>query len=324
MKQIIVISILVGLVIFLSNCKEVTKPQIDSASRAAQTARNDDLTLLVNSCTNCHSLTSDSENQIAPDLSQIKERYLLKSSNRIEFVELMSGFLLEPKEEISLMPDAIDKYGLMSKLTLTKEIYKEIISSLYDADLNKLKASSQLTELNEQFDNENTKVEVSQDNFLLQAKEVALNAKALLGKNLKQAIKKGGSQGAVGFCNMAAIPLTDSIAILNNHLVKRVSDKPRNPENNANAQEVAYIAKAKMQIAKGKKATPEIVKTEDKEEVAYFPIMTNSLCLQCHGNKLLDINLLTQDHIQELYPRDLATGYTSNELRGIWVIKKSN
>jgi hypothetical protein len=45
------------------------------------------------------------------------------------------------------------------------------------------------------------------------------------------------------------------------------------------------------------------------------------MCLQCHDNPETDIVPEVSTKINELYPEDKATGYASNELRGIWVIE---
>ena len=53
----------------------------------------------------------------------------------------------------------------------------------------------------------------------------------------------------------------------------------------------------------------------------YYPITTQAMCLQCHGNPESDIAPETLSAIERFYPEDLATGYGENELRGIWVVE---
>ena len=55
--------------------------------------------------------------------------------------------------------------------------------------------------------------------------------------------------------------------------------------------------------------------------VGYYPIVTNQMCLQCHGKAYKDINDATLNKINKLYPNDQATGYLENELRGIFVVE---
>jgi uncharacterized protein DUF3365 len=148
----------------------------------------------------------------------------------------------------------------------------------------------------------------------------ALSAKAVLGKNLVGAIKAKGAEHAVGFCSAKAIPLTDSVALALNVQIKRVSDKPRNPENKANGSQLKFIMAGKQLLAQGKIIKPQL-QEHDGKMIGYYPIVTNSMCLQCHGLPNDQITQATQKKLDDLYPLDMAKGYAENELRGIWVIE---
>jgi hypothetical protein len=51
----------------------------------------------------------------------------------------------------------------------------------------------------------------------------------------------------------------------------------------------------------------------------YSPIViTNPLCLQCHGIPGTDLAPSTVALLQQLYPRDEATGFKLGDLRGLW------
>ncbi len=140
-----------------------------------------------------------------------------------------------------------------------------------------------------------------------------------LGKNLMGAIQKEGTLGAMEFCNVQAYPLTDSMAVVHKAKIKRVSDKPRNPSNQANDEELGYIESFKTTIASGKEVVP-IVSEENGQVRFYSPITTNAMCLQCHGKPIEQIQPATMTKLQELYPEDQAIGYTENEVRGIWAV----
>jgi hypothetical protein len=68
------------------------------------------------------------------------------------------------------------------------------------------------------------------------------------------------------------------------------------------------------------KESDPIVLVSGENVKFYYPIKTNSMCLQCHGNPASDIKPLTLAQIDKLYPNDLATGYSENQVRGIWSI----
>jgi hypothetical protein len=147
----------------------------------------------------------------------------------------------------------------------------------------------------------------------------ALSTKAVLGKNLMSKIQKEGTLAALKFCNIKAYPLTDSMSVVHKAVIKRVSDKPRNYKNKASAEENEYISIFKKDIKLNKESEPIVVETKEKVSF-YYPIKTNSMCLQCHGKSTSDIKINTLKHIKELYPNDLATGYSENQVRGIWSI----
>ncbi len=63
-----------------------------------------------------------------------------------------------------------------------------------------------------------------------------------------------------------------------------------------------------------------IVEEMDGKTNLYFPIMTNSMCMQCHGKPGVDIENSTLAAIQGKYPEDKATGYSVNQVRGMWKV----
>jgi hypothetical protein len=146
------------------------------------------------------------------------------------------------------------------------------------------------------------------------------STKAVLGKNLLSAIKTKGTAEALSFCNERAVVLTDSMSLEHNTRVKRVSDKNRNAINAANEMELAYIKHAHDVLASGGNIEPHVQELEGKM-IVYYPILTNAMCLQCHGKPEEDIKPSTLSKLHMLYPQDKGVGYEENELRGIWVVE---
>ena len=68
--------------------------------------------------------------------------------------------------------------------------------------------------------------------------------------------------------------------------------------------------------------TPSFTGTDGKI-TGYFPIETNANCLQCHGSKEMDIKPNVLKKIELLYPKDEATGYKINEIRGLFVVTQN-
>ena len=147
----------------------------------------------------------------------------------------------------------------------------------------------------------------------------AKSTQAELGKNLMGAIQDEGTLGALAFCNIEAYPLTDSMATVHNAEIRRVSDRPRNPDNKANEKQLAYIDHFKRKIASGEQYEP-IVENEHGIISFHAPIVTKAMCLQCHGKPEEQIQPLTMLKLQDLYPEDKAIGYDVDQVRGIWSI----
>jgi hypothetical protein len=168
----------------------------------------------------------------------------------------------------------------------------------------------------------NTKVNyISDEQYYLDlGKNISASTQSFLGKNLMVAMAKGGSEYALEFCNSKAYILTDSMALLHQTSIKRVSDKARNPLNVANRLEKSIIISIKDQIKKGESPKPEIREIKGKM-VAYYPIVTNAMCLQCHGKVNQTVQQKTFDKINNYYPEDQAMGYDVNQLRGLWVVE---
>lgn len=159
-----------------------------------------------------------------------------------------------------------------------------------------------------------------EQNYEELVKQIAGNTKSTLSKNLSESIAEGGSARAVEFCNTRANQITDSLSGANKAIIKRVSDKPRNPENSANDEELTLMNEWKKAMAAGEKIQPRFVETGDKV-TGYFSIETNAMCLQCHGTPGKTISGETLEKINSLYPQDRATGYGENELRGLLVVE---
>jgi hypothetical protein len=140
-----------------------------------------------------------------------------------------------------------------------------------------------------------------------------------LGKNLMGTIAKKGTNAAVSFCNEKAYFLTNSVSNAFNANIKRVSDKPRNPDNTANTTELTHIETFKNRLANNQDLKPIFKENEDNVNF-YYPIITNGMCLQCHGSKDVQIKPNVYKTLEELYPKDKAIGYSDNQVRGIWSI----
>lgn len=155
-----------------------------------------------------------------------------------------------------------------------------------------------------------------------QGKTIAQATFKALSTQLKQAMQSGGVEQAASFCNVVALPLTDSLSQQHKAVIKRTSLKLRNP---ANAPDSLELAMLKMYDIMSKMRNPVLVpKIIEKggDEIQFFaPIqIKNETCLKCHG--VLGQTLKEEDYafIQQHYPNDQATGYKMEDVRGMWSI----
>jgi len=294
--------------VLMANCKnshskkEITKPSEQVLIEGYQ--------LTENQCFSCHSPNGSLEDRIAPSMDEIKKHYINAKSTPDQFTQDLSAFMNNPGEELSKMPDAIEQFGLMPKIDLSEEQISKIATYIYFSELKKP----------EWFEKQSQEYQNRSALAIETGQNIASQTQGILGKNLMAAIQSKGTEHALSFCSIKAIPLTDSMAIALNTKIKRVSDKNRNPENKANEAELAYIAAAKLAISKGEKPKPQLTIVGEKQ-IGYYPIMTNKMCMQCHGQPETEVLPNTLSKIHQLYPNDLAMGYKLNELRGIWVIE---
>mgnify|MGYP001036359999 FL=1 len=257
--------------------------------------------LFSSNCETCHNLPANSSTGIAPSVLSIKQAY--KASSLEEFQESLIQFLNSPSKETSKMKNAVDQYGLMPKMGFSESDLISISEFLYNSDLEHLNSSQESVMEFEQSD-------------LEKGKSLALQTKSILGKNLMQAVKNHGADGAIEFCNEKAIVLTDSMGTKLHSSVKRVTDKPRNANNMANKNELEILKS--LQLEQNKHG---IIKTIEGKKIGYYKIETNDMCMKCHGDINTEIDSKTANRISELYPKDKATGYKPNELRGMWAVE---
>lgn len=307
-------TLLLAFVVFAAlSCENNAKPE--KADQHTDLAAG--FNLIEKNCFSCHSPNASQENRVAPPMVAIKKHYINEHTSLDDFTKDLIRFLNNPSEDISKMPQAVKKFNLMPKMGFSEEDITQIAAYIYHTKLEKPNW------FDKHYANEQQKYATAKQEKktpLALGKSFAMQTKSVLGKNLLKAINTQGTAQAVHFCSTKAIPLTDSMALLLNAQIKRVSDNNRNPNNKANEQELAYIAKAKAQLKNKQEITPEITSFENRN-IAYYPILTNKMCLQCHGIPGTDINSATSKVLKSIYPNDKAIGYKENELRGIWVVE---
>ncbi len=314
MKKYILAAI--GIAIFMA-CNNTTSTTEQIAENNEQKAVHEGEILLKKNCYVCHHPTMET-GRIAPPMQYVKEHYIKEGTTEAEFTEAFISFIKHPTREKAKMPGAIANFGLMPQQAFPEETLQKIADYIYNNQIDgpgdfQEHKKKQGKGLGKHIESEQ-KTELSKADRGL---EYALSTKAVLGKNLMGKIQSEGTIGALEFCNIKAIPLTDSMAKVHHALISRVTDQPRNQNNLASNNELSTLSFFKQQASEGLEQEP-VLREENGKTYFYFPIMTNSMCMQCHGKPGTDIENSTLAAIKAKYPKDKATGYGVNEVRGMW------
>ena len=152
------------------------------------------------------------------------------------------------------------------------------------------------------------------------AKEAAQDTFALLSAELAAAIEQGGPVAAIPVCAERAGEITREVAARKKLGIVRLSDRPRNPAQEATGGDLASIVHFRNELSAGRELKPSVEAASDRTTTVRIPIIINQpLCLQCHGSDV-DVAAATREAIARSYPNDRARGYSLNDLRGIWKI----
>lgn len=143
-----------------------------------------------------------------------------------------------------------------------------------------------------------------------------------LGSKLKAALQAGGPEHALVVCQQLAEPLTILVSEgFEGASIKRVSLKPRNPRNAPDKFDRKVLTNWQTHVDVAQN-TPksEIRSRDDGTAVFYRPIMTQAVCMNCHGDPASFSQGLTEK-LAGLYPKDKATGYSIGQLRGAFRVE---
>lgn len=147
-------------------------------------------------------------------------------------------------------------------------------------------------------------------------KSITQNTFTVLSSELKQSMSEGGIENAINYCNINALPITAQLSKENNAIIKRTSLKVRNPKNAPSDQEEMVLREFEKMMDSGKPLTNKVMQNEQMT-MFYAPIITQELCLKCHGAKS---DIAEYDFILSKYPNDKAIGFSTGDLRGMWSV----
>jgi len=133
-----------------------------------------------------------------------------------------------------------------------------------------------------------------------------------LHRVLAAKLQEGGVAAALPYCRPESYASTDSMARILKATARRVSNRPRNPEHQAN-----------LPAAQLQPDTARLVARPTTEVFTYQRpiVLDDALCLRCHGAVGSDISAADYTLIKKQYPRDQATGYRRGDVMGAWQVE---
>lgn len=132
-----------------------------------------------------------------------------------------------------------------------------------------------------------------------------------LSGKLMEVMSADGPVKAIEVCGNEAMKMAHQTGKEFNLKIGRTALKLRNPKNAPPAWALPLFSQAQQK--------PLYQKLSQHQASALFPIRLKAQCLTCHGDKKL-IPQNVQKKLKERYPKDDATGFKVNDLRGwFWV-----
>ncbi len=163
--------------------------------------------------------------------------------------------------------------------------------------------------------------------FQEDSRKVVEEMAAQLGSALQKEMAAHGPSAAIKVCKDLAPAITSDLSRRTGQRVTRVSLKTRNPLlGSPDAWEQKVLADFAGRLEKQDPATmefSEIVTEPQGKFMRYMKaIPMQDVCLKCHGSSET-IAPQVKEQLNAEYPHDKATGYTINQIRGAFSIKKA-
>ena len=133
---------------------------------------------------------------------------------------------------------------------------------------------------------------------------IASETFGLLSSNLQSALATGGVTNALPYCSLAASPLTASVGERYGVTLRRVTQRARNPKDKANSTEAEILDQYRIELSRSNALIPIVTNLQDSSLTFFAPIvLTNALCLKCHGEPGRDIAPITWKSSTDFTPK---------------------
>jgi len=157
---------------------------------------------------------------------------------------------------------------------------------------------------------------VPDSRYIEDSRPIIESLQTALAAELGEAIRDGGPVEGIEVCSQMAQKLTEGVAEKYPQTdIRRTALRVRNPANAPDAHSAEILERWTASTAATRQKPEPEIREEADAVILHFPIMTGSVCLDCHGDPDTFEPELSEK-LSELYPRDEATGFAEGELRG--------
>ncbi len=165
------------------------------------------------------------------------------------------------------------------------------------------------------------------EKFREDSRAVVKDLMSRLGGAMQKEMAANGPASAIKVCKDLAPAITSEISRKTGQRVTRVSLKTRNPLiGSPDAWEQKVLADFAVRAEKENPSTLEYAEIVTEPQGKYLRYMkaipVQEICLKCHGTPDAVVPQV-KEQLRAEYPHDAATGYTVNQIRGAFSIKKA-
>ncbi|MEA3288615.1 MAG: DUF3365 domain-containing protein [Campylobacterota bacterium] len=162
---------------------------------------------------------------------------------------------------------------------------------------------------------------VSDKEIKLQAKQAIIAVGGALKKNMIEKMKAGGPANAAEFCSVSATNLAKEVSktLPEGVSVKRITDKPRNINNQATQEQSKILKELESNMKQDKKADTLVKQISNNHYQVYKAVQVGGKCTICHGTETKR-NQNAYNVIASKYPNDKAIDYKKGDFRGAFLV----
>ncbi len=167
-----------------------------------------------------------------------------------------------------------------------------------------------------------TEVEIIEE-AMMWGDSITSEAQSQLMTTLEKVLAEKGAAEALEFCNVSVLSVVADVETKHRVEIRRVSNRNRNPGNLPDKDEKDILEAYEFAAESGEKIDPNIQKIMGGEVLLYSKpiVISNTLCLNCHGKSGLDVDENTVTKLEVLYPHDKAIDHKIGDLRGMWSVR---